>query len=525
MRSRLLALALVVVVAAGLATVGRPLLPRWELHVTGVVRGERLDAAAAPGQNATNATDPVRAEVRCNGVGAQAAPDGSYSLAVPLAARYTCTAASPPTYAPQRVDLPEDDAGSIQINFGGPSDQCAYAAGLPVLSCPPLKLAPGAITGRALAPDGGAAGGVEVKCGLASAQTALDGLRPAASATTDASGAFTLASLRPGDYDCLASSAAGGAQAQQVHIAPGQTMSLRLALCVRSCPPVRYHGGPVMHTFTAYLIFWLPKGYVFEPGAGGDDARYRSLITQYFRDVGGTAYYSLLTQFFDYQGPVQNTVTVGGVYPDDTGYQHCTPLGADCHAAAATKSDPLTDDDVAAEVGRALKANPAWRVGPDAEFFVYTGAGVEECSAAKLSADCTFKDHDHSFCAYHTAAASSLASVPTIYAYVPDPATHQQGCALGSSPNGDVIADSAIDFSAHEQFESVTDPVQLSEKTLAWFDDAQRTAGRNEGEIGDKCVENFGHPAGDGGNVTLANGHRYLLQAMWSNSAGECAFQ
>src|SRR5690348_18417226 len=91
MRSRLLALALVVVVAAGLATVGRPLLPRWELHVTGVVRGERLDAAAAPGQNATNATDPVRAEVRCNGVGAQAAPDGSYSLAVPLAARYTCT--------------------------------------------------------------------------------------------------------------------------------------------------------------------------------------------------------------------------------------------------------------------------------------------------------------------------------------------------------------------------------------------------------------------------------------------------
>jgi hypothetical protein len=523
MRSRVLALALVVVVAAGLATVGRPLLPRWELHVTGVVRGERLDAT--PGQNAPNATDAVRAEVRCNGVSAQAAPDGSYSLAVPLAARYTCTAASPPTYAPQRVDLPEDDAGSIQINFGGSSDQCAYASGLPVLSCPPLKLAPGSITGHALAPDGGAASGVEVKCGLAGAQAALDGLHPAASATTDASGAFTLASLHPGDYDCLASSAAGGAQAQQAHVAPGQTASLRLALCVRNCPPVRYHGGLVMHTFTAYLIFWLPKGYSFEPGTGGDDARYQALITQYFRDIGETPYYGLLTQYFDYRGPVQNTVTLGGVYNDINGYQHCTPLGGDCHAAAATQSDPLTDDDVAAEVGRALKNNPDWHIGSDTEFFVYTGAGVEECAGAKLSADCTFKDHDHSFCAYHTAAASSLASVPTLYAFVPDPASHQNGCALGSSPNGDVIADSAIDFSAHEQFESVTNPVQLSDKTGAWFDDTQRTTGRNEGEIADKCADNFGRIASDGGNITLANGHRYLVQAMWSNSAGGCVFQ
>jgi len=381
----------VLVVAAGLATVGRPLLPRWQLHIAGTVRGERL--TAAPGQDAT---DPVRAEVRCNGVSAQAAPDGRYSLAVPLASRYTCTAASPPTYTPRRVDLPEDDAGSIQIDFGGPGDQCAYAPGLPVLACPPLKLAPGAITGLALAPDGAAASNVEVRCGLASAQTALDGLRPAASATTDATGAFTLASLRPGDYDCLASSAAGGAQIQQVRVAPSQTISLRLALCVRGCPPVRYHGGPVMHTFTAYLIFWLPKGYVFEPG--GDDARYQALIAQYFRDVDGSPYYGLLTQYFDYRGPVQNTVTLGGVYPDTTtGYQHCTPRGADCHAAAATQSDPLTDDDIAAEVGRALTANPGWRIGPDAEFFVYTGAGVEECSAATLSADCTFKDHDHSF--------------------------------------------------------------------------------------------------------------------------------
>ncbi len=521
MRSRLLALALLVVVIAGLATVGRPLLPRWELHIAGIVRGERLDAA--PGQNVT---DPVRAEVRCNGASAQAAPDGSYRLAVPLAARYTCTAASPPTYAPQRIDLPEDDAGSIQIDFGGLGDTCAYAPGLPVLSCPPLKLAPGAITGRALAPDGSAASaGIEVKCGLASAQAPSDGLHATASTTTDASGAFTLASLHPGDYDCLASSAAGGAQAQQARVMPGQTASIRLALCVRSCPAVRYHGGPVMHTFTAYLIFWLPKGYRFEPGAGGDDTRYQSLITQYFRDVGGTPYYGLLTQYFDFRGPVQNTVTPGGTYLDTTnGYQHCTPLGADCHPAAATQGDPLNDDDIAAEVARALKVNSTWQSGPDAEFFVYTGAGVEECAAAKLTADCTYKDQDHSFCAYHTAAASSPASVPTIYAFVPDPASHQNGCVLGSSPNGDAIADAAIDFSAHEQFESVTDPVQLSDQTVAWFDDTQRTTGRNEGEIADKCVDDFGHLAADGGNITLANGHRYLLQAMWSNRAGGCVF-
>jgi len=52
----------------------------------------------------------------------------------------------------------------------------------------------------------------------------------------------------------------------------------------------------------------------------------------------------------------------------------------------------------------------------------------------------------------------------------------------------------------------------VSNPTLGgWFDGTA-----SEGEMADKCVRIYGPLSGSDGNVTLANGHHYLVQEEWS---------
>jgi len=169
------------------------------------------------------------------------------------------------------------------------------------------------------------------------------------------------------------------------------------------------------------------------------------------------------------------------------------------------------------EVSRAIRANRDWGTSVDNEFFVFTASGVQECATGRRF--CTFSDNQHSFCAYHSAFGEL--STPTIYGYVPAPVAGDTGCILSHSPNGDAIADSAIAFAGHEQFESVTDP--FPDDAPGWFED-RGADDSGESEIADVCQEVFGTIGADGGNITLSNGHRYLVQAQYSNAAGGCAF-
>src|SRR6266702_4322116 len=45
-----------------------------------------------------------------------------------------------------------------------------------------------------------------------------------------------------------------------------------------------YHGGPVMHTHTLYVIYWQPSGFNFGADAAASTA-YKNLINQYVQDV------------------------------------------------------------------------------------------------------------------------------------------------------------------------------------------------------------------------------------------------
>jgi hypothetical protein len=279
---------------------------------------------------------------------------------------------------------------------------------------------------------------------------------------------------------------AGYAQASGLH---------RLAAGHGHVRPVVYHGGPVAHHVSAYLIFWLPQGYTYEPD--GSDDSYRSLIERYFTDVGGTSFYNILTQYADRNGHVQNSVTLGGSWLDDTPYPR-----------AGTRHDPLLDSDIRAEVARQIRAQGV-RPGLDTQFFVYTGAGVESCKTA-WETQCSF----NKYCGYHNS--FRLGGRAVLYANLPDNGS-EKGCLTEDdngnslSPNGDLAADSTINTTSHEQFEMTSDPLL---NHPAWLDNAGN-------EIGDKCDWKFAPIASDGSDIVL-NGDPYIVQTEWSQRDHGC---
>jgi hypothetical protein len=492
-----------------------------QVSITGTVLGDSQNGDAA------GALAPVTASVTCNGTKTKAAADGHYHLTVSKAARYVCTASNPPTYAEQTVTLAGGTGTSIVLDFGAAANTaaCRLDALSAAVTCGGLHLQPGTLKGRVtFARSITPVANVTVMCPDLAHFGPDDPNVPWLTATTDATGAFSLSGLAVGSYNCIARSSHDDMTAQHVRIQPGVVAQSSFTLCQSSCPPVKYHNGDVMHRYSAYLIFWQPSGVTFEPG--GSDRRYISLIQRYISDVGGTSFFGLLTQYFDFRDFVQNSATLAGTWVDTTRYQHCNIVLTNCTAAAANRGDPLLDDDLHAEILRAVKANPTWQIGPENEFIVLTGVGAEECFSNDPRSPCTYKIQN-GFCGYHSSFRSDLTlhtAAEAIYAYIPDPANDGGLCTFPSgfaSPNADRVADSAINVVSHEQFESISDP--LPDDAPGWIDDvAEHT--REGGEIADKCERDFANIGADGANVALGHSHRYLVQGEWSNARNGCAF-
>lgn len=264
-----------------------------------------------------------------------------------------------------------------------------------------------------------------------------------------------------------------------------------------------YQGGKVMLDVKAYAIYWGPSGHKIKKS-------YRTLVNRYFKDIGSTKFYKIVTQYFQNPGQqhITQNSTFGGQWVDTTNaYPH-----------PGTAGNPLTDDDIVAEVQRAINHN-GWPTGLGSEFFVFTAKGIESCAD---SVDCTPGTAHPAYCAYHSA--FGTISQPSIYANMPYAGTWknlQNNCNhLNVSPNNNEDADLEISVASHEHFEAVTDPLP-GPGFYAWIDLLDPSGG----EIGDKCAFKFGHKAADGSNLTL-NGHPYLIQLEYSNAyksnAGGC---
>ncbi|HYW25554.1 MAG TPA: hypothetical protein VE953_15400 [Terriglobales bacterium] len=267
-----------------------------------------------------------------------------------------------------------------------------------------------------------------------------------------------------------------------------------------------YHHGRVVHHAVAYTIFWLPAGRHFEPaGTAASDAAYEQRLNGFLRDVGGSDYYALLTQYPDHQGPPGNSVALGGTEVDRaTAYPH-----------AGTPADPLSDADIRAEVTR-VASRRGWMEDVDHVYFVYTGLDVAECDGG--SGYCNVAPNFR-FCAYHFDFADGGRDV--VYAFMGDHALGgaATGPACGTTPGGriatdpsdDVTADAQVSVTAHELAESVTNPTGGG-----W------AGGAGGVEIGDKCA-NTTSPRNSAGADVYLNGTPYSIQMLWSRAVAACA--
>lgn len=265
-----------------------------------------------------------------------------------------------------------------------------------------------------------------------------------------------------------------------------------------------YHHGRVVHHAVAYTIFWLPGGRHFEPlGTPAGDAAYERRVNGFLRDVGGSRYYALVTQYPDQEGPPSSSLTLGGTTVDAAAYPH-----------AGTPADPLSDGDVRAEVARTA-SRQGWVEDVDHLYFVYTGLDVAECDGPGY---CNVAP-DFRFCAYHFDFADGGRDV--VYAFMGDHALGgaATGPACGTTPGGrvatdpydDVTADAQVSVTAHELVESVTDPTGGG-----W------AGGAGGVEIGDKCA-NTSSPRNQAGADVYLNGTPYSIQMLWSRTVAACA--
>ena len=230
-----------------------------------------------------------------------------------------------------------------------------------------------------------------------------------------------------------------------------------------------YHGGAVQHGQKVFTIFWNPSGTTAFP------AGYQTTINQFVKDLNGSPYYSINSQYSDGTGNISTSVTFGGTWLDTTN---------------AIPNNPPTTGDLITEASRAIAAN-GWPSDANSYFQIYTPSGFGVSTG---------------YCGFH------ITSNPAV-GLILFPSDHlPSGTCFppGPYPNNQAV-DAAINVSSHEIAETVTDPF-----FGGWY------YVNGGGEIGDLCNFNFGARAGDGSDVTLG-GHPYLVQQLWSNAVSGCA--
>jgi hypothetical protein len=146
--------------------------------------------------------------------------------------------------------------------------------------------------------------------------------------------------------------------------------------------PLQYHGGPVLHSSDAYVIYWDPTG-----GYRGDWER---LIDRYFQDVGSDSgqlgsVFAVNGQYGDATGQAANKTTFRGSYTDSTPY----PEEGKCSAPAAFAC--LTDAQIKAEVQHVINsvAPPLPGATGTPIYYMLTPPGVTVCTDGGSASTCS----------------------------------------------------------------------------------------------------------------------------------------
>jgi hypothetical protein len=293
---------------------------------------------------------------------------------------------------------------------------------------------------------------------------------------------------------------------------------------------LQYHSGPVLHSETAYLIFWEPGGtHVISSSS-------QAVLTQYLADASkdsGAAnnVYGVLAQYADTTGSGALYQQAAPQIIDDT---QAYPAQSSSCSLATGMTACVTDAQIQAEISRLIAAgNLPTGTGANAPiYFMVTPTDVNVCISGGQCANNTF-------CAYHDFFDSGSASV--LYASVPfavwangsTKGCQDDGTTLYQTPTGKFHGDQGYqigDNLSHELSETITDPL-----INAWFSS-------NGSEVGDLCeafasvsntrkdVSSLAYAptlsgSASAGTLTdqLFEGDYYYTQTEWSNARNSCS--
>lgn len=253
-------------------------------------------------------------------------------------------------------------------------------------------------------------------------------------------------------------------------------------------PVITYHGGALINTPTAYII-WYGN---WNQTNGTDNAGGQQIVRDFLTNLGGSNYYS-----------INKTYSAGG-YTITGGVNFIAGTNETSDAYSSGKK--LNDSSILTIVNRALN-NGSLPYNPDGVYFVLTSSDVAETSGF-----CS--NSPFGYCGWHTAGSATTGHVR--YAFVGNAARCLSGCAAQSvSPNGNAGVDGMISVIAHELEEANTDPDPRS----GWADS-------NGSENADKCAWTFGShqttlPNGAVYNVTLG-ARNFLIQRNLSATDSKC---
>jgi hypothetical protein len=285
---------------------------------------------------------------------------------------------------------------------------------------------------------------------------------------------------------------------------------------------VTYHGGPTMTGgVTVHTLFWAPPGYSFQGSPGAGVLGYEPLIQQYFTDVAldstgtsGSACTASSCNVFTVEPQYGWGTSPGGITSGQNtiNYNSVTdtvndtdPYPAGCTSPEDTKAC-VTDQEVQQEVDHVIQSTAGTPRGLNNLWYVYLPPDVDECIAPGVC-DTT------AFGGYHSL--SNVGHGVTVYAVTGDPLIETDGVYSAPHPQGNPDAEVAIDISAHETNEAMTDPTGIG-----YLDP-------NGWEVADKCEfgPQHGTPLGfvNGQPYNqVVNGHKYWTQEMWSNNDHGC---
>lgn len=244
-----------------------------------------------------------------------------------------------------------------------------------------------------------------------------------------------------------------------------------------------YFGGPVMTNPKAYLIFWG-----FDSNGTNDPNGVQTLLTNFFKGVGGSSWAGVVTQYYQTVNGVQThignpTGQLAGTWVDTTGPGH----------------DNLSEADYAGEAARAV-AHFGGTVDPNANYIVATPKNMNDAGF-----------NSGSYCAYHGYTSSSnFPALPkgiayTVLPYIPNAGS---GCGAGMATTPGTN-DGVTMVAGHEYLEAVTDPgVFVDSSHGGWADNVGN-------ENADKCAYVTVGP----GSVTVAHWSTgdFAVQGTWSN--------